>query len=136
LKHSTLFRRLGSAFVALGLLCAVVIAAGVWRSSAVRKDEKAEGRRKYHARIRDGVGREVELASGDSPAFDFCGYQHGDAYTTYKWSYDNPDGTTTTCEFNRNDYGQGSFNVDVGIDCSKVTINKRVREFLDETPDL
>jgi hypothetical protein len=40
----------------------------VWRSSAVKKDEKTEGRRKYHARLRDGVGREVELASGDSPA--------------------------------------------------------------------
>jgi len=68
LKHLTLLRRAGYAFVALGLLCAAVIAVGVWHSSAVQKDERAEGRRKYHARLRDGVGREVELASGDSPA--------------------------------------------------------------------
>jgi hypothetical protein len=52
----------------LGLLCAAVVAVGVWRSSATKKDEKAEGSREYHARLRDGVGREVELASGDSPA--------------------------------------------------------------------
>jgi hypothetical protein len=68
LKRFTLFRRLGSAFVALGLLCAVVLAVGLWRSSADKKDEKAEGKRRYNARLRDGVGREVESASGDSPA--------------------------------------------------------------------
>ncbi len=67
MKHFTLLRRSGYAFATLGLLCAAVIAAGAWRSSAFGKDEKAEGRRKYAARIRDGVGREVELARGDSP---------------------------------------------------------------------
>lgn len=68
MKHFALLRRLGFAFVASGLLCAAVIALGAWRSSADKKDEKNEGRRKYHARIRDGVGREVELSSGSSPA--------------------------------------------------------------------
>jgi len=52
----------------LGLLCAAVIAVGVWRSSADKKDEKAEGKRRYNARLRDGVGREVESAGGNSPA--------------------------------------------------------------------
>lgn len=60
--------RLGSAFVALGLLCAAVVAVGVWRASAAKKDEKNDGKRRYHARIRDGVGREVESAGGNSPA--------------------------------------------------------------------
>ena len=26
---------------------------------------------------------------------DFCGFTHGDANTEYKWSYTNPDGTTS-----------------------------------------
>lgn len=71
MKRFNLLRRFGSAFVALGLLCAAVIAVGVWRASADKKDEKderAEGKRRYHARIRDGVGREVESAGGNSPA--------------------------------------------------------------------
>lgn len=68
MKHLTLLRRFGFAFVALGLLCAAVIAVGVWRASADKKDEKNEGKRKYNARIRDGVGREVESAGGNSPA--------------------------------------------------------------------
>lgn len=68
MKRFNLLGRLGSAFIALGLLCAVVIAVGVWRASADKKDDKAEGKRRYHARIRDGVGREVESSGGNSPA--------------------------------------------------------------------
>jgi hypothetical protein len=70
LKHFTLLRRLGYMLLTLGLLCGAVIATGAWRQSAPKVDEKAiaESYRQYHARIRDGVGREVELARGSSPA--------------------------------------------------------------------
>jgi hypothetical protein len=61
---------------------------------------------------------------------------HLDANSTYTFSYTNPDGTTTTGRFDTNQYGQGSFDVNEGIDCSKVTINKRVREAMDEMLDL
>jgi hypothetical protein len=68
LKYFTLLRRTSYAFIALGLLCAAVIAAGVWRSSAFKEDEKAAAKRRLNARIRDGLGREVELARDSSPA--------------------------------------------------------------------
>ena len=68
--------------------------------------------------------------------FDFCGFTHGEANTSYEWSYTNPDGTTTTGGFDTNEYGQSSFDVPEGTDCSKVTINKRVREAMDEMLDL
>ncbi|MDT5271913.1 MAG: hypothetical protein QOH49_4099 [Acidobacteriota bacterium] len=74
MKHSLLLRRSGYTLVALGLLCAAVLVTSAWRSSRyVRADaptegEKAAARRSYHARIRDGVGREVELARGGSSA--------------------------------------------------------------------
>jgi hypothetical protein len=75
LKHSALLRRSGYTLVALGLLCAAVLVTSAWRQSRYvhvahppTEEEKAEARRRYHARIRDGVGREVELARGSSPA--------------------------------------------------------------------
>lgn len=74
MKHSTLLKRLGYMLIALGLLCAAVLVTSAWRSSryvrvqAPTEEEKAEARRQYHARVRDGVGREVELARGGSPA--------------------------------------------------------------------
>jgi len=74
LKHSILLRRLGYTLVALGLLCAAVLVTSAWRSSryvradAPTEEERAAARRKYNARVRDGVGREVELARGGSPA--------------------------------------------------------------------
>jgi hypothetical protein len=67
LKYFTLLRRTSYAFIALGLLCAAVIATGVWRSSAFKEDEKTAAKRRLNARIRDGVGREVELARDGSP---------------------------------------------------------------------
>ena len=74
LRHPALLRRTGYTLVALGLLCAAVLGANAWRQSRhVRalapssQEEKAEAHRKYTARVRDGVGREVELASGSSP---------------------------------------------------------------------
>ncbi|MGZ8842826.1 MAG: hypothetical protein ACXW18_04135 [Pyrinomonadaceae bacterium] len=74
MKHPVLLRRTGYALVALGLLCAAVLGTNAWRQSrnvralAPTQEEKAEARRKYNARVRDGVGREVELAYGSSPA--------------------------------------------------------------------
>jgi hypothetical protein len=69
-----LLRRTGYALVALGLLCAAVLVTSAWRqpgyvrASASTEEEKAEARRKFNARVRDGVGREVELSHGSSPA--------------------------------------------------------------------
>src|SRR5438105_8199405 len=75
LKHPASLRRTGYTLVALGLLCAAVLGANAWRQSRnVRgpapssQEEKAEARRKYNARVRDGVGREIELTYGSSPA--------------------------------------------------------------------
>jgi hypothetical protein len=75
LKYSTLLRRSGYTLLALGLLCAAVLVTSAWRRSsryvrahAPTEEEIAESFRKYHERVRDGVGREVELARGSSPA--------------------------------------------------------------------
>lgn len=67
---------------------------------------------------------------------DFCGFSHGEANTTYTWTYTNPDGTTQSDNFKTNEYGQGSFSVPENIDCNKVTINKKVLEAMDATLDL
>lgn len=68
MKYLTLLKRVRHIGVALVLTCAAVVAAaGVWRSSAFRQNDKAEAKRKFHARVREGVGREVKLAQrGDS----------------------------------------------------------------------
>jgi hypothetical protein len=75
LKHLTLLKRTGYTLVALGLLCAAVVVTGAWRQPRYvhvvhpsTEEERAEARRRYNARVRDGVGREVELAHGSSPA--------------------------------------------------------------------
>lgn len=75
LKHPAFLRRTGYTLVVLGLACAAVLGTSAWRQSRyVRaiepssQQEKAEARRKYNARVRDGVGSEVKLASGTSPA--------------------------------------------------------------------
>lgn len=74
MKHATLLRRSGYTLAALGLLCAAVLMTSAWRQSryvradAPTEEEKAAARRKYNARVHDGVGREVELARGGSPA--------------------------------------------------------------------
>lgn len=73
MKRLTLLKRTGYTFVTLGLLCAAAVVTAAWRQSApdtpeVDEKARAEAARKYHARIRDGVGREVELARGGSPA--------------------------------------------------------------------
>ena len=75
LKHPALLRRSGYTLVALGLLSAAVLSTNAWRrqSREVRgpvatQEEKAEARRKFNARVRDGVGREVEFPHDSSPA--------------------------------------------------------------------
>ncbi len=46
----------------------MVGAVSIWRSSALKADKQAEGKRQFYARIRDGAGREMQFASpGDSP---------------------------------------------------------------------
>lgn len=69
MKHLLLlFRQARFFLLVLGSLCIAVAAISIWRSSALKADKEAEGKRQYHARIRDGVGREVQFASpGDSP---------------------------------------------------------------------
>lgn len=54
---------------------------------------------------------------------DACGL-NGDANTTYTWSYSN-NGTTGSGEFTTNEYGQASFDVPDGTDCSKVNVQKK-----------
>lgn len=65
---------------------------------------------------------------------DFCGYREGDANTKYVWSYTNPDGTTTSGEFETNQYGQATFDTNEGVDCNKVTITKKNVATLEEAP--
>lgn len=63
-----LFRRARVFILALGALGLVFAALSMWRSSALKADQQAEGKRQFHARIRDGVGREVQFAwLGDPP---------------------------------------------------------------------
>jgi hypothetical protein len=75
LKHPALLRRTGYTLGGLGLLCGVVFGASAWRRSRevrgpapLSQDQKAEARRQYDARVRDGVGTEVEFAHDSSPA--------------------------------------------------------------------
>ena len=69
MKHLLLiFRRTRSFLLVLGALGITVAAISIWKSAALKADKEAEGKRQYHARIRDGVGREVQFASpGDAP---------------------------------------------------------------------
>ncbi|MDT4952540.1 MAG: hypothetical protein QOJ02_678 [Acidobacteriota bacterium] len=67
MKYLTFLKHVRYAVFALVLACAVIVTASVWHSSAVRFSDKATLKRQFHARIRDGVGREVGLAKrGDS----------------------------------------------------------------------
>jgi hypothetical protein len=69
MKHLlSLFRRARFFLLALGVLGFMVAAATIWRSSALQADRQAEEKRQYHARIRDGVGREVQFASPGDPS--------------------------------------------------------------------
>ena len=45
--------------------------------------------------------------------------------TTYKWTYANPDGTTTSGEFSTNEYGQAMYEVPSNVDCGGVRIEEK-----------
>lgn len=63
-----LFRRARFFLLLIGMLGITAAAITTWKSSALQADKEAEGKRQYHARIREGVGREVQFASpGDAP---------------------------------------------------------------------
>jgi hypothetical protein len=61
------FRRARFLILVLGVLPLAIAAFGLWNSSAVPKDSPADMKRQFHARIRDGLGREVKFASPDDP---------------------------------------------------------------------
>jgi hypothetical protein len=61
------FRRARFFMLAIAILAFMVAAVSMWRSSALQTDKQIEGRRQLHARIRDGVGREVQFASAEDP---------------------------------------------------------------------
>ncbi|MET0625341.1 MAG: hypothetical protein ABW250_20550 [Pyrinomonadaceae bacterium] len=46
--------------------CAALLTAGVLRSSALKGDTRAEEKRQFQARVRDGVGKEVAIAARGS----------------------------------------------------------------------
>ncbi|HKO44188.1 MAG TPA: hypothetical protein VJU84_13005 [Pyrinomonadaceae bacterium] len=63
-----LFRRATAIALVLGALGLVVTVVSIWKSYALQADHQADGKRRFHERIRDGVGREVQFASpGDPP---------------------------------------------------------------------
>ncbi len=69
MKHLLLLFRQARFFLfVLGSLCIAGAAITIWRSSALQADKEAEGKRQYHERIRDGVGREVQFASPGDPS--------------------------------------------------------------------
>lgn len=55
---------------------------------------------------------------------DFCGFSHGEPHTRYKWSYTNNNGTTSSGEFDTNEYGQATFDVPEDTDCNRVEVKK------------
>lgn len=63
-----IFRRAQVFMLALGVLGLVVVALSTWRSSALQADKRAEAKRRFHERIRDGVGREVQFALPGDPS--------------------------------------------------------------------
>ena len=66
-RYVALLKRVRYALVMPVLGCAVIVTAGLWRSSAVRYTDKATLKQQFNARVRDGVGREVAVAKrGDS----------------------------------------------------------------------
>lgn len=73
MRQSVLLRRSGYMLVTLGLVCGAALVTSAWRYSTpnvpkVSEKERAEAYRKYHARIREGIGREVEMSRKISPA--------------------------------------------------------------------
>lgn len=68
MKYLTFLKYVRYVAVMLVLACAVIVAASVWRSSAIRYPERGKDKQQFHARIRDGIGREAATTKrGDSP---------------------------------------------------------------------
>lgn len=63
LKNMSLIRRVLTTAAPFLFICAVLIGVSTWHSTGTTKDQLAEGKRKFHNRIRDGLGREVQFAS-------------------------------------------------------------------------
>lgn len=68
MKHSVMKRLLPGKYVRyVGVMliagCAAVLMTSVWRSSAVKDTDKITTNHEFHLRVRDGVGREVELSA-------------------------------------------------------------------------
>ena len=57
-------------------------------------------------------------------ACELCGVSRVKANTTYNWTY-TADGQTHTGTFQTNEYGQASFEVPSGVDCSGVKIEEK-----------
>lgn len=67
MNFTSFLRRGRIVFAVIGLLCVASAGAIVWRSVAERRNLADESRRKYNARLRDGVGTEVTFAKqGDN----------------------------------------------------------------------
>jgi hypothetical protein len=62
MKYPISLKSLRYGAFALLLGCVAIGVAGAWRSSAYKENEKTAMKLKFHARVRDGVGREVKLA--------------------------------------------------------------------------
>lgn len=62
-RYTPLLRYVRYVTAAAVAACAVSVTAGALRSSALKSDNKAEGKRQFQARVRDGVGKEVSLAA-------------------------------------------------------------------------
>lgn len=58
-KCFILLRRMSFLTVVLALASIAVLTASVWQSSATTDNDRAAARRRFHARVRDGIGREV-----------------------------------------------------------------------------
>src|ERR1041385_7203751 len=64
----SLFRRARFFLLIIGVLGLTVALVSIWKSSALQADKEAEGKRQFYARIRDGVGSEVDFASPGDPS--------------------------------------------------------------------
>jgi hypothetical protein len=70
MKYLVKLKRARYVAVALVLLYATVVGVKVLRSSAVEKDDKAEMKRQFQDRVRNGIGREMGLGKHDGTPKD------------------------------------------------------------------
>lgn len=68
-KHIPLIRYVRFVLIVSVVVCLTAAIASVWRSSAVKTDDKNVKKARFLARVREGVGREVKVSTlGDSSA--------------------------------------------------------------------